>query len=105
MKTLGRLFVKTLALGPQSEDAKKLTLQGMASTVDYGNLVYSVMEHRSPASSSLMVSDVNKYLDLMADHFKQNERSSKMERNVPKTTFFLNLELFNIFFLQKLTQK
>lgn len=78
MITLGRLLVKALAITQDSADGRKLTLQGLnGDALDYGNVVYNVMINRSPAQSSLTVYEVNKYLDLIADHFKQNERSSK----------------------------
>lgn len=79
MITLGRLLVKALAINPKSADAQKLTLQGTNGDVlDYGTVVYNVMAERSPAQSSLTVHEVNTYLDLIAEHFKQNERSSKI---------------------------
>lgn len=75
--TLGKLFVSALALNPKtSADAKKLTnLQGNAN--DYGDIVYDVMRDRSPAVGTLTVYEVNKYLDLIAEHFEQNERNSE----------------------------
>lgn len=72
--TLGRLYVKALAINAKSETALKLTnLQG--NTSDYGDIVYEVMKNRSPETGSLTVYEVNNYLDLIADHFKQNERN------------------------------
>lgn len=72
----GRLFVRALAINNASSTAAKLTnLQG--NTTDYGDIVYEVMRNRSPENGSLTVFEVNKYLDLIAEHFKQNQRSSK----------------------------
>lgn len=74
--TLGRLFVKALAINPNSDHANKLTnLQG--NSTDYGDIVYDVMRNRSPAEGTLTVYEVNKYLDLIGEHFKDNERSSE----------------------------
>lgn len=72
--TLGRLFVKALAVHAKSETALKLTnLKGV--TADYGDIVYDVMKNRSPETGKLTVYEVNKYLDLIAEHFEQNERN------------------------------
>lgn len=74
--TLGRLYVKAIAVNPKSQTALKLTnLQG--NTADYGDIVCEVMKNRSPDVGKLTVYEVNKYLDLIADHFKQNERNRK----------------------------
>lgn len=74
--TLGRLFVKAEGLNSKGETALKLTnLQG--TTADYGDIVYEIMKNRSPAEGTLTVYEVNKYLDLIADHFRDNERNSK----------------------------
>lgn len=74
--TLGRLFVQALAISDKSDDARKLTnLKGV--TADYGDLVYEVMKFRSPQEGDLTVYEVNKYLDLIAEHFDENQRNSK----------------------------
>lgn len=72
-KTLGNLFVKALAISSNSDDGKKLTLQTVTGD-DYGTIVYNVMKDRSPKESTLMVNDVDRYLELIADHFRQNQR-------------------------------
>lgn len=80
------MFVKAEGLNPKSATAIKLTnLQG--STSNYGDIVAEVMKNRSPEKGTLTVHEVNKYLDLIADHFKQNERSSKCKNIV---TLFAN---------------
>lgn len=79
--TLGRLYVKALAVHPKSETARKLTnLQG--NTADYGDIVFEVMANRSPENGTLTVYEVNKYLDLIADHFEQNERKRECKQSV-----------------------
>lgn len=77
--TLGKLYIKALAIHSDSLVAKKLTAQqGMTNNcVDFGDIVYEVMTGRSPDKGTLTVYEVNKYLDLISEHFKQNERSSK----------------------------
>lgn len=75
-KTLGNLFVKALAINSNSEDGKKLTLKTVTGD-DYGTVVYNVMKDRSPQRSTLMVYEVDHYLELIANHFKDNQRSSK----------------------------
>lgn len=77
-KKLGRLFVKALAVNPKSDDAIKLTnLQGC--TADYGDVVFEVMKKRAPENGTLTVYEVNMYLDMIAEHFKQNEQGSKCD--------------------------
>lgn len=79
--TLGRLFVKALAVHPKSETANKLmNLKG--STADYGDIVYEVMAARSPETGTLTVYEVNKYLDMISDHFEKNERKGVCKREV-----------------------
>lgn len=75
-KKLGSLFVKALAINSNSEDGKKLTLQTVTGD-DYGTVVYNVMKDRSPEKSSLVVYEVDRYLELIANHFRDNQRSSK----------------------------
>lgn len=75
-KTLGNLFVKALAINSNSDDGKKLTLQTVTGD-DYGNVVYNVMKDRSPQNSTLVVYEVDRYLELISNHFKDNQRSSK----------------------------
>lgn len=76
IKTLGQKFVQALAINSKSDAAKKLTdLHG--KNTNYGDIVYDVMKSRSPATGTLTVYEVNKYLDLIAEHFKGNERSSE----------------------------
>lgn len=76
-KSLGKLFVQALALNAKtSTDAQKLTnLKG--KDTNYGDIVYEVMLNRSPETGTLTVYEVNKYLDLIAEHFEENERRSK----------------------------
>lgn len=74
--TLGRLFVKALAINPKSETGLKLT-NTQGQNTDYGDIVYDVMKTRSPETGTLTVYEVNNYLDLIADHFQNNERSSE----------------------------
>lgn len=76
-KSLGRLYVKALAINENSADAKRLLLHDGLSGGDYADVVYSVMKRRSPETGTHKVYNVNKYLDLMGDHFRNNERSSK----------------------------
>lgn len=75
-KSLGRLYVKALAINENSDDAKKLLLHDGLSGGDYADVVHNVMKRRSPQIGTLKVYDVNRYLDLMGDHFRNNERSS-----------------------------
>lgn len=90
--TLGRLFVKALAINAKSVEGQKLTnLHGI--TADYGDIVYDVMKNRSPAVGTLTVYEVNKYLDLIAEHFEHNERSSEYQ-------IFGTKEKFVIFFIK-----
>lgn len=78
MKTLGQLIVNVLAINKNSDDGKKLTLKGLnGDGLDYGEIVYKVMESRCPETSTLTVFELNNYLDLMTVHFKENERNSK----------------------------
>lgn len=75
-KKLGQLYVRALSISPKSETAKKLTnLQGNAT--NYGDIVFDFMKSRSPEIGKLSVYEVNQYLDLIAEHFAQNERHSK----------------------------
>lgn len=76
--TLGKLFVKALAINPKSDAGQKLLAQqGMTGKCsDFGDIVFEVMSTRSPPEGSLTVFEVNGYLDLISDHFKQNERRS-----------------------------
>lgn len=68
--------MKALAINAKGETAKKMTkLEGNSS--DYGDIIYDVMKNRSPEFGTLTVYEVNEYLDLIADHFQDNERSSK----------------------------
>lgn len=76
IRTLGNLFVKALAINANSDDGKKLTLQTKTGD-DYGTVVYNVMKDRSPQESTLVVYEVDRYLELIANHFKENQRSSK----------------------------
>lgn len=84
--TLGRLFVKALAVHAKSETARKLTnLQG--NTADYGDIVFEVMANRSPETGTLTVYEVNKYLDLIAEHFDQNERKRECKQELSLSFF------------------
>lgn len=76
IRTLGNLFVKALAINANSDDGKKLTLQTVTGD-DYGTVVYNVMKDRSPQEGTLVVYEVDRYLELIANHFKENQRSSK----------------------------
>lgn len=76
-KTLGRLYVKALAINEISNDGKKLLLHDGLKAGDYGDIVFDVMKRRSPETGTLKVYDMNKYLDLIGDHFRNNERASK----------------------------
>lgn len=76
IKTLGRLYVKALAINENSVDAKKLLLEDGLKGCDYGEVVFNVMKRRSPEIGTLKVYDVNKSLDLIGDHFRNNTRSS-----------------------------
>lgn len=77
-KTLGKLFIKALAIGPTSDAAKKLTFEVTSRNhTDFGDIVYDVMRKRSPNKGSLSVAQVNQYLDLIGDHFKSGERHRK----------------------------
>lgn len=70
------MFVGALAINTKSTEAVRLTnLHG--NTSDYGDIVFDVMKDRSPKEGNLSVDEVNRYLDLIAEHFKQNERKSK----------------------------
>lgn len=71
---LGRLFVKALAINPKSETALKLT-NAHGNSADFADIVFDVMKSRSPDIGTLTVYEVNRYLDLIADHFRHNERS------------------------------
>lgn len=85
-RTLGRLFVKAIAVNPDSDTARKLThLEGQ--TADYGDIVYDVMKNRSPEEGTLTVYEVNKYLDLIATHFKESERNSKYQLAIKLNPF------------------
>lgn len=84
-KTLGKLFIKALAISPNSEDAKKLTFELKNSDhLDYGDVVYDVMKTRSPPTGTLSIAQVNQYLDLIGEHFKNGERQRKF-MNVPQS--------------------
>lgn len=75
-KKLGHLYVRALSINPKGDTAKKLTnLQG--NTTNYGDIVFDVMKPRSREVGKLSVYKVNEYLDLIAEHFAQNERHSK----------------------------
>lgn len=74
--TLGKLFVNALAIGKTHAHYRKLTSMHHVTT-DYGDVVYEVMKTRSPTDGTLTVFEMNHYLDLIGDHFKQNERRSK----------------------------
>lgn len=91
--TLGKLFVKCLAINASSDDAKKLTYEKKTSG-DFGDIVYEVMKNRSPAKGTLSVAEVNRYLDLMAEHFKNNERKRKCFINFWRF-FFYAMKFFN----------
>lgn len=71
------MIVKALAISDQSKDAKKLMIQQIGMSSDFGEIVQEVMESRAAANPTLSVYDVNRYLDLIAEHFHQNERKSK----------------------------
>lgn len=73
------MYVEALAISKDSEAAIKLTSQqGMKTQcADYSEIVFEVMKGRAPETGSLVVYEVNKYLDLIAEHFKQNERKSE----------------------------
>lgn len=75
-KKLGNLYVRALAINSNSEDGKKLTLQTVTGD-DYGTVVYNVMKDRSPQESTLVVYEVDRYLELIANHFRDNQRNSK----------------------------
>lgn len=76
--TLGKLYVQALAINSKSDAGRKLlSQQGMTNKcMDFGDIVYEVMLNRSPIEGSLSVYEVNEYLDLISNHFKQNERKS-----------------------------
>lgn len=73
---LGKLYVKALAIDQQSEAGVKLTVRDGATSGDYADVVFDVMKERSPEKGTLTVFEVNKCLDLISDHFRNNERKS-----------------------------
>lgn len=75
-KLLGKLFVKALAINQQSAAAVKLTVRTDDADSDFGDIVFDVMKDRTAYKGTLTVHEVNKYLDAIADHFKNNERNS-----------------------------
>ncbi|XP_055681211.1 DNA ligase 4 [Lutzomyia longipalpis] len=75
--TLGRLYVRGLGIDGKSTEAKAL-LGGHSNARDYGELVFQVMQARSKQTSEISVFEVNKRLDLIAEHF-QNGHSKKID--------------------------
>lgn len=78
-KALGKLFVKALAINENSDDAKKLTFEQHTdgNYANFGDVVFEVMKNRSAEKGTLRIVEVNKYLDLIGDHFKNNQRKRK----------------------------
>lgn len=99
--TLGKLYVRALAVNKESEVALKLTAQqGMKTQcVDYSDIVFEVMKSRAPKDSTMTVYEVNQYLDLISNHFKQNERSSELMIFIFKTVNFDLSSESNILFV------
>lgn len=71
--------MQALAIDADCSDGKKLISQvGVGrDSIDFGDIVYEVMSKRLFSSPTLSVLEVDKYLDMISDHFKQGERSSK----------------------------
>lgn len=74
---LGQLYIEALRMYEKSKAAMALKNcdEIAVKGADYGDIVYEVMKNRSPETGVLTVYEVNKYLDLIVEHFKQKERN------------------------------
>lgn len=74
-KRLGELLIKVLGINKSSDDAKKLTFEQKTdgNSGNFGDVVYEVMKNRSAEKGTLTIVQVNEYLDLIGNHFKNNQ--------------------------------
>lgn len=82
-KTMGRLFVRILAIDPNSDVAKRLTLRSIGPSVpgkrDYADIVYDVMKVRGNIPvETLTIFDVNQRLDNISSCYQSNNRASTL---------------------------
>lgn len=83
-KTMGKLFVRILAIDPNSEIAKRLTFRSTAPSAggsgkrDYADIVYEVMKARADPIETLTIFDVNQRLDNISACYQSNNRASKL---------------------------
>lgn len=76
--TLGKLYVRILAIDPHGEVAKKLTTDRYShtsSTTDFGDTICEIMKVRCAEQSQLTVYEVNRHLDTIAECNQNNNRS------------------------------
>lgn len=76
-KSLGKLYVRILAINHDSEVAKKLTTEQKHSNkkyTDFGDVIYDVMKLRCSEESQITVFDVNRHLNVIADCYRTNNQ-------------------------------
>lgn len=79
-KTMGKLFVRILAIDPNGEIAKRLTLRSAdgSGKRDYADIVYEIMKNRAVSIGTLTIFDVNQRLDNISACYQSNNRASKL---------------------------
>lgn len=69
--TMGQLYIRAFGFSPNSTEAKCLTTsKGFTAggkAEDYAEVVYKVIKDRCSKTSTLSISDLNEYLDTIAD--------------------------------------
>lgn len=84
--TIGKLFVRILAIDANSEIAKRLTQKDVSTgniasesknNSDYADMVYQIIKNRVHETGTKTVFEVNHYLNNIAECYQSNKRASK----------------------------
>lgn len=92
---MGKLYIRLLGIDKNSEEAKKLmgsASSGSSNTksIDYADVVYSVIKNRFPNQSKITVYEVNYHLKEISDHYHSG--------NSKKVQCEFNTAVFSIFY-------
>lgn len=75
--TLGKIYVRLLAIDPHGEVAKKLTTDRYSlssSATDFADTIYDIMKLRAVEQCQLTVYEVNRHLDAISVYNQNNNR-------------------------------
>lgn len=81
--TIGKLFIRTLAIDANGEIAKKLMQKDSSSgsktgKSDYADMVYEIIKNRVDEQGTRTIYEVNHHLTNIAEFYQNNQRPSEL---------------------------